>query len=132
MSGLIRVLVLIAGVMLCSVSVAAQPLRQQTSDRNAVTVKALPTKLVGDVWEFEIVMETHSQDLKDDLLKIASLVAADGTSVLPTGWKGNAPDGHHRKGTLRFNALKPRPDTLELRILRIGEPGPRVFKWPMP
>jgi hypothetical protein len=129
MSRMIRALLLLAAFGLWSAILTAQPLKLQTSNQSAVTVKATPKNVQGDVWEFEIVFDTHSQDLKDDLLKSAVLLTADGKQVAPTAWNGDPPSGHHRKGVLQFNAIKPQPDLLELRITRPGEPAPRIFKW---
>jgi hypothetical protein len=50
-------------------------------------------------------------------------------NVRPTGWKGDASGGHHRMGVLSFKALTPPPTALELRIQRVGEKAPRVFRW---
>lgn len=95
----------------------------------AVTVKVTPRIVDSAVWEFEVVMDTHAQDLGDDLLVSAKLVAADGSEVAPLEWKGSAPGGHHRTGVLRFQAPNPAPATIVLRITRAGEPKPRVFEW---
>ena len=95
----------------------------------AVTVKVTPRSIDGAAWEFDVVMDTHAQDLGDDLLQSAKLVAADGSEVAPIAWKGSAPGGHHRTGVLRFQAPNPAPATIVLRITRPGEPKPRVFQW---
>ena len=108
---------------------AAQVLPPQTSEQAAVTVKVTPQNLQGDYWDFEVVFDTHSQELADDLLKAAVLVTADGTQIAPAEWRGDPPGGHHRKGVLRFNALKPPPDTVHLRISRPAEAKPRSFRW---
>lgn len=131
MSGMIRTLVLAAIIGLSGSACAAPPLKPQTSNQSAVTVKVVPKNVQGDVWEFDMVFDTHSQELKDDLLKNAVLIAVDGTPVAPMAWQGDPPNGHHRKGVLRFNALNPRPDVLELRVTRPTELVPRVFKWDM-
>ncbi len=132
MSRMIRALVLLASFGLWSAVLTAQPLKTQTSNKDAVTVKATPVKVEGAVWEFELVFDTHSQELSDDLLAVATLVGPNGTQLKPTAWNGDPPSGHHRKGVLRFNALNPAPDVLELRIARPKESGPRAFRWPMP
>lgn len=130
MSGVIlRHFVLLASIALWSGTLAAQALPPQTSKQSAVTVKVTPRNLQGAAWEFDVVFDTHSQELKDDLLKNAVLVAADGTQVPPVEWQGDPPSGHHRKGVLRFNALKPAPATMVLLINRPGEPKPRSFQW---
>lgn len=108
---------------------AAQGLPAQTSDQAAVTVKVTPQQLEGAFWEFKVIFDTHSRELSDDLLKGAVLVTADGTQIAPIEWRGDPPGGHHREGVLRFNALKPAPETIHLRISRAGESKPRSFRW---
>lgn len=121
--------VLLATVALwCSLSIA-EGLPAQSNNQSAVTVKVTPRNVQAAVWEFDVVFDTHSQELKDDLLKNAVLVAADGTQVPPLSWQGDPPAGHHRKGVLRFNAVKPAPAKIELRINRPGEAQPRNFQW---
>lgn len=132
MSRMIRTLLLVAAFGLSNVVLAAQPLKTQTSNKDAVTVKATPVKLEGAVWEFQLVFDTHSQELSDDMMTVATLVGPNGTQVKPTAWNGDPPNGHHRKGVLRFNALTPPPDVIELRIARPKESASRDFKWPMP
>lgn len=107
---------------------AAEKLSTQSLSGSGVTVKATPRAIAGASWEFDIVFDTHSQDLRDDLMKSATLVA-DGRTHVPVGWKGDPPGGHHRKGVLRFNAINPAPKAIELRIARSGEPKPRSFQW---
>jgi hypothetical protein len=126
----IRVLVACAmGAAGWHVAAAPAALPAIASTQAAVTVKVTPRILDGAVWEFDVVMDTHAQDLGDDLLKAAKLVAADGSEVAPLEWKGSAPGGHHRAGVLRFQAPKPAPAAVVLRITRPGEPKPRVFEW---
>ena len=109
----------------------ATALPARTSTENGVTVTARPDSLAQDAkaWNFEIVLDTHSQDLGDDLTKSAVLVDAEGRQYNPTGWDGAAPGGHHRKGVLRFNPVLPPPQAIELQIRRPGEARPRVFRW---
>lgn len=76
-----------------------------------------------------MVFDTHKQELNDDLLKSAVVITPDGKQLAPTSWDGDPPRGHHRKGKLRFNTVKPKPRIIELRVTRAGEQGPRVFKW---
>ena len=124
-----RSLILIAGLALGSAaSLAADP-AAQTSDQNGVKVNVTPRSFESPVWEFEVVFDTHVQEIKDDLSKNAVLVVEDGSSVASLAWVGDPPGGHHRKGVLRFKAIKPTPAFLELRISRSGEPAPRSFKW---
>lgn len=110
---------------------APAPLPPVTTSEAAVTVKVTPRTLEGALWEFDVVFDTHSQELKDDLLKTAVLVAPDGSETAPLEWKGAAPGGHHRAGVLRFRAIDPAPATVVLRMARPGEPKPRIFQWKM-
>jgi hypothetical protein len=81
-------------------------------------------------WDFEVVMETHTKALNDDLAKSAVLIA-DGKQYLPSEWKGAPPGGHHRKGKLRFKTIAPRPAAVELQIRLADDQSPRSFKWPL-
>jgi len=107
---------------------AAAPLAGVATNFGGVSVMATPGELAGGVWEFQIAFNTHSQDLRDDLAKSASLVAGGAVSV-PLEWRGDPPGGHHRKGVLRFKAPAGRPAVIELRLARPGEAEPRVFRW---
>lgn len=109
---------------------AAQNLATQSAGGSGVTIKATPRALPGGAWEFDIVFDTHSQELADDLMKTASLIAG-GKAHTPAGWKGDPPGGHHRKGVLKFDAIDRGAQDIELRITRPGEPKPRSFRWPV-
>ena len=110
---------------------AAAQLAAQKSTAGGVTVTVTPAKLVAGAktWDFSIVLDTHTQDLSDDLAGSAVLVDDRGNEFKALAWDGAAPGGHHRSGVLRFNAIEPRPQALELRISRPGEAKPRTFRW---
>lgn len=110
-------------------ALAAGNLAPQSSSQSGVTVKVTPRNLAGAAWEFEVVFDTHSQELKDDLLKAAVLIADGSAPSSPTGWQGDGPGGHHRKGVLRFKPAAASPARVELRLLRPAETAPRVFRW---
>lgn len=116
--------------LLMATSAAAQ-LAPQKSTQSGVTVAVTPAELDASskVWAFKIVLDTHSQDLSDDLAKSAVLVDAQGRQSSPVAWEGAAPGGHHREGVLKFEAITPRPQAVELRIARPGEAEPRSFRW---
>lgn len=124
-------LLLACATAVTSAGLGAAPaaLAPVTTNEAAVTVKVTPRTLEGATWEFDVVFDTHSQELKDDLLKTAALVGADGSDIAPAEWKGAAPGGHHRAGVLRFVAPNPAPTSVVLRITRPGESKPRVFQW---
>ena len=108
---------------------AAPALPTQTSSQSGVTVKITPRTLAAGTWEFEVVFDTHSQELTDDLGKTAVLVSDGRTSHSPVKWQGDPPGGHHRKGVLEFKPVSPMPAAIELQIKRSGETAPRLFRW---
>ena len=59
----------------------------------------------------------------------ATLIDDKGGRHAPVKWEGAGPGGHHREGTLKFNAVTPTPTSIELRIARAGEAAPRSFRW---
>ena len=101
----------------------------QKNSANGVTVIVTPDVGNASSWSFKVVLDTHSQDLNDDLLKSAALLGSDGKRHAPVAWEGAAPGGHHREGVLRFAALTPRPPAIELEIRRPNEATPRLFRW---
>lgn len=115
---------------LFALNAAAQPATQKHS-ANGVTVAVTPVELTAGakVWSFKVVLDTHSQDLSDDLVTAAVLVDAQGREAKPTAWDGAAPGGHHRSGVLTFAAFEPSPQSVELRIARPGEAKARTFRW---
>ena len=81
---------------------------RSSSDRG-VTVKVAP-KLTGSTdkrWEFAIVLDSHSADLRDDLMQSASLTTNDGRTLKPVSWTGAPAGGHHREGVLAFEVPAP-------------------------
>ncbi|MGC2048247.1 MAG: hypothetical protein WA635_06525 [Gallionella sp.] len=102
----------------------------QVSNERQIKITATLQDLVKEAktLNFEVVMETHTHALSDPL-ENSSVLIADGKQYLPLGWEGSPPGGHHRKGLLRFKAIAPQPDSVELQIRLIGDPSPRSFKW---
>ena len=72
---------------------------------NGVTITVTPQLRAGESPSFKVVLDTHSQDLRDDLLNSSVLVDSAGNRYAPTAWDGPAPGGHHREGILRFPPL---------------------------
>ena len=108
---------------------SAAELAPQKSTERSVTVAVTPNLNAQDSWTFKVVLDTHSQELKDDLPAAAVLVDPAGRQYRPIAWEGPPPGGHHREGVLRFAPISPRPDFVELQIQRPGEGAPRAFKW---
>ena len=103
----------------------------QKSTVQGVTVAATAGNLGPEttVWDFAVVLDSTDQQLVDDLVKNAVLVDSNGRQQAALVWEGAAPDGTHRAGVLKFFAVSPRPDWIELRITRPGEARPRTFSW---
>ncbi len=109
----------------------AADLASQSSASGGVTIAVKPVEVSAGAaaWSFQVTLTTHSQELSDDLARAAYIVDGAGKKVSPTVWEGDAPGGHHRKGVLRFKALAPPPEAIELQIQRPGESSPRKFSW---
>ena len=99
----------------------------QSSDEGAVNITVTP-KLSAGGWGFDVVMNTHSVELSEDMVK-SSILIVDGKEYKPTSWDGAGPGGHHREGVLRFNPATAGPETLTLKIKAIGGIPERVFQW---
>ncbi len=103
----------------------------QESSVNGVTIAVTPASFAPDakVWKFTVALNTHSQELSDDLAKSTVLVDSRGAESRALGWEGAPPGGHHRSGVLKFNPVSPPLKVVEMRIRRAGESTPRTFRW---
>ena len=110
---------------------AAAELATQKSTDRGVTVDVTPQNLSAgaSTWDFKIVLDTHSGELNDDLVKTTALLDDKGDRHVPLKWDGAGPGSHHREGVLRFKPVSPRPRSIELQIRRAGETAPRSFRW---
>ena len=130
-----RMKLLIAALAVSVLGIAAGAsaleFEQKSNQGQGVTVRVRPLDIAAGAraWSFEVSLDTHSQELIDDFTRSAVLIDAGGVARAPLAWDGTAPGGHHRKGTLRFEAIDPRPAVLEFRLQRPGETAPRVFRW---
>lgn len=117
--------------LLLAAGAAQAQFATQRSSANGVTVAVTPINLAAGAksWDFTVVLDTHSQDLSDDLVKSAVLLDDKGNQFKALAWEGAGPGGHHRKGVLKFNPVAPPPQALELRISRPGEAKARIFRW---
>lgn len=123
-------LVFLLAVSAAYPAVAAELGTQKSSERGVtVAVTAQDVSADAKTWDFKIMLDTHSGDLSDDLLKTAVLLDGTGTQHAPVAWDGAAPGGHHREGVLKFKPVSPTPATIELQIKRAGESNLRTFRW---
>jgi len=109
----------------------AADLAPKSSNLSGVSVSVTPKDVApgAAVWEFSIALNTHSQNLSEDLVKAAVLIDGQGGRHAPTVWEGSAPGGHHRSGILRFKGLGAKAEAIELQLQRPGEAAPRSFRW---
>jgi hypothetical protein len=110
---------------------SGRALASQTDQVGGVTVKVTPRNLGRDsaVWEFAVVLDSHTQDLSQDIARSAVLIDPQGARHRPLGWDGAAPGGHHREGMLRFKPLAPEAQVVTLEISGIGGTSVRTFRW---
>jgi hypothetical protein len=95
--------------------------------RVAVTAQAAAAG--AKVWEFQVIMDTHTKPLTADLVGAATLTINGDKRYRPLAWRGDPPGGHHRKGALQFPLPGEQPKTVELQIAGIGGAAMRSFKW---
>lgn len=128
-----RLTAIVSGILvsLLAAGVFAAELAAQRSSASGVTVAVTPQNLTTGAksWDFKVVLDTHSGSLDDDLVKTAVLLDDKAGRYVPVKWEGAGPGGHHREGTLGFNAISPQPRAIELQIQRPGESKPRSFRW---
>ena len=103
----------------------------RTNSEGQVSVAVTPKNLAmnASVWEFEIVLDTHSVELDYDLAKNSALVDSSGNKHSPFDWEGDPSGGHHRKGVLKFRPVAGSQESVELKIFDIGGVGERAFVW---
>jgi len=106
-------------------------LAEQTNAEGEITVIVRPLELSSDAspWSFEIALDTHSGSLDQDLMQSAVLLTDTGQELTPLRWEGAEPGGHHRAGTLFFNAPSSRPQSFSMVIKNVGGVSERVFRW---
>ncbi len=106
------------------------PPQTQTSDAGNVVVTVTPQVLAaGAPPAFDIAMNTHSVDLAGDMLALVELRDERGNVQMPSAWDGPAGAGHHRSGTIRFDALPPGTRSVTLVVKNIAGIRERTFTW---
>jgi hypothetical protein len=94
-------------------------------------VEVTPLNLAGSstTLEFEVAFNTHSVDLGFDPAALSVLRDGQGRDYPATAWEGDAPGGHHRSGTLRFEVPNAPADSVEVIIRDVAGVPERVFHW---
>ncbi|MEK7104849.1 MAG: hypothetical protein AAB868_02295 [Patescibacteria group bacterium] len=111
------------------VSNTQQKWESKIDEQASVTVTVTPSDSLVESkeWKFNVVMDTHSIELDQDMTKISILVDDQGKEYKPINWEGPV-GGHHREGVLIFNQITPTPKSIELKISGIGNVI-RNFAW---
>ncbi|KKQ52377.1 MAG: hypothetical protein UT19_C0007G0085 [Candidatus Woesebacteria bacterium GW2011_GWB1_39_10b] len=106
-------------------------LSPQTNSEGSVEVEVIPVEIsdTSDLWQFKIVLNTHSVELDQDLTKITLLVDDKGNEYQSLSWEGAPPGGHHREGVLTFDSISPQPSSIELVVRDIDGIEERKFSW---
>ena len=106
-------------------------LQTQTLTDGNVTYKVTPKDLTtrAATWDFEIILDTHTGSLDQDLVATLRLVDNKGSEYKSTQWEGASPGGHHREGTLKFSPLTPRPAFIELTVQTTDNTKEISLRW---
>ena len=93
----------------------------RTAEAGAVTVEITPTRIDGTGAAFKVSFDTHSVELDLDVAGNARLVVG-GTPWTSAVWDGAGPGGHHREGTLSFDAAGDPSGTAKISVGGLAEP----------
>lgn len=114
-------------------SASSSAFETKNNSGGSVDVAVTPQQLdVGQPMAFEIVMNTHSVDLSDDMTQIIILRDDKGKEYNPTAWDGGEPGGHHRSGVIKFAALTSKSKSVDLVIKGLAKVSERTFHWDLP
>ena len=107
----------------------SQKWESKVDDQASVTVTVTPTLLSeeSEEWKFDVIMDTHSVELDQDMTKVAVLIDEQGKEYKALNWKGPT-GGHHREGIITFNKITPAPKSIEMKISGVGNVV-RSFNW---
>ncbi len=99
-------------------------------EQASVVVTVTPIDILSESgeWKFDIIINTHSVELDQNMTKIAILVDDQDKEYKSLRWEGAEAGGHHREGMLIFNQITPIPKYVELKIYGIGDVV-RSFSW---
>jgi len=93
-------------------------LATQTATIGIVTYKVTPKNLSksSPTWDFEVVLDTHTGSLDQDLVSGIRLSDDRNNEYQASNWEGDPPGGHHREGVLQFQALDSEIKSITLKI----------------
>ena len=125
-----HLLSLLIVLFLVNLAVDAAAYETKSNKQNRVRVDVRPVQLEpGKPARFEVRMNTHSEELSQDMLAVVTLKDNKGREYQATNWKGSPPGGHHLSGVLEFPELDGDPESITLVIRLIADGPDRTFKW---
>jgi hypothetical protein len=103
----------------------------KTDGSSLVTISVTPLNLSeqDEMWEFDVVLDTHSVELDYDMVQVSTLLDNNRASYKPIEWQGDPPGGHHRQGKLIFKSIRPTPSSIKIEMSDIGTQSGEVFRW---
>jgi hypothetical protein len=107
-------------------AVGGRVLATRTVSAGAVRVTISPKRVDHTRAEFGLEFDTHSGSLDFDPATSTTLTV-DGKRWLNATWMGDGPGGHHRAGTLRFDAAGTPQG--QMRLVVDGLDPPVVAVW---
>lgn len=130
-AGIILFFLLWSGGSLISPDAPRRTWEPKLDEQGPVSVEVAPEDLSPDaaVWNFKVILNTHSVELNEDMSASAVLTDEEGRGLGALAWEGDPPGGHHREGRLVFKSITPFPARLEVRIQNVGSIPLRIFEW---
>ena len=102
----------------------------QTVEGGSVAVQVTPLKMQPTApLEFDIVIDTHSVELNDDMMKAVVLRDDSGMEFTPSAWEGPGAGGHHREGKIKFAPLTMNTQALTLVVKNVAGVPERLYTW---
>lgn len=101
----------------------------RTASAGPVEVSVTPRAVSAGGARFAVELDNHEVDLTGDYAGTSSLTI-DGKRWANARWSGDGPGGHHRSGTLSFDAAGPASGPMELQLG--GLPTSVTLRWSVP
>ena len=103
---------------------------RKSSNANMVRVDIIPEQLgAGQQAKFNIRMNTHIVELRQDMVVVSVLRDDQGREYRPLSWNGSPAGGHHRNGVLEFPAIANGSKSVTLYLKNIADVPERIFEW---
>jgi hypothetical protein len=128
--GIFGMAVLVIVALAAGWSINAGAYESISNRENRVRVDVKPVQLApGQPVKFEVRMNTHSENLGENMVAASSLTDNTGRVYRAIAWQGSKPGGHHRKGVLEFPELDENTESITLIIRQVANVPERTFEW---